>query len=44
MASGRARDNAGNLLNADLLRRLGVSEEDVAEDMGYSPRPLMQGE
>ena len=44
MPVGRVRDNVGDRLNADLLRRLGMSEEDVAEDMGYSPRPLIQGE
>ncbi len=38
------RDNVEDRLNADLLRRLGASEEEVADSMGYSPRPSIQGD
>lgn len=44
MPDGRVRDSASDRLDADLLRRLGMSDEDVVEKMGYSPRPLIQGE
>lgn len=43
-SDGRIRDSVGDRLSADLQRRLGVSDEDVVESMGYSPRPLIQGE
>lgn len=42
-SDGRVQDSAGDRLDADLLRRLGMSDEDVVENMDYSPHPLIQG-
>jgi hypothetical protein len=44
LADGWISDSVDARLRAEILRRLGMSEDSVVESMGYSPRPVNDGE